>query len=114
MKEHFRDDQRGRTRAMRFLPWHLGFFWRYRPLPRGEFDEMSMEHPLMQTRIPAETDLPLLERVLRDPREALHERMADALWDAHTDDAAVAAFRGIGEELPPIEGEGKEIATSTG
>ncbi|HIE70000.1 MAG TPA: hypothetical protein EYP98_07390, partial [Planctomycetes bacterium] len=28
LKEHFRDDEKGRERTMRFLPWHLDFFCR--------------------------------------------------------------------------------------
>lgn len=114
MKEHFYDDDRGRVRVMRFLPWHLGFFWRYRPLPESEFGEDSRQHPLMQTRYAGDADLPLLESVLRDPREEMHVRLADALWDADTDAAAVASFEAIGAEMPPMTEGGREIATSTG
>lgn len=28
MKEHFRDDERGRQRAFYFWPWHFNFFCR--------------------------------------------------------------------------------------
>ena len=44
---------------MRFLPWHLGFFCRYRPFPRDEFEAESREHPLMQTRQSDPDDLPV-------------------------------------------------------
>lgn len=114
MKEHFRDDEKGRERAMRFLPWHLGFFWRYRAFPESQFGADSLEHPLMQTRYPAETDLPLLEQVLRDPREEVHGRLADLLWDAVDADAAVVAAEALGAALPPVTDGGREIATSTG
>lgn len=30
MKEHFRDDARGKRSAFYFLPWHFNFFSRYR------------------------------------------------------------------------------------
>lgn len=30
MKEHFRDDERGKRAAFYFLPWHFNFFCRYR------------------------------------------------------------------------------------
>jgi tRNA-dihydrouridine synthase 3 len=30
MKEHFRDDERGKRSAFYFLPWHFNFFSRYR------------------------------------------------------------------------------------
>ena len=34
-KEHFRADELGKKRYMEFMPWHFGFFCRYRPLPGG-------------------------------------------------------------------------------
>lgn len=30
MKQHFRDDERGKRAAFYFLPWHFNFFSRYR------------------------------------------------------------------------------------
>ena len=99
---------------MRFLPWHLGFFWRYRPLPESQYGEDSLSHPLMQTRYPAETGLPLLEQVLRDPRDEVHERLAAALWDTDDEAAAIEAFTKIGAEMPPATDGGREISTSTG
>lgn len=114
MKEHFRDDARGHERAMRFLPWHFGFFWRYRPLPEAEFAEQAREHPLMQTRNPHQEDLPLVEQVLRDPREEVHQRLADLMWAATSDAEAVAGVEAIGVELPPAADGGDEITTSHG
>jgi tRNA-dihydrouridine synthase 3 len=120
MKEHFYDDEKGKERAMRFLPWHFGFFWRYRPLPESEFGERSLQYPLMQTRRESDGELPLLEGVLRDPREEVHARLADSLWEAATGDEALQAVTAIGEELPPVTelpdtGRGtQEIATSHG
>jgi len=35
MREHFGDDAWGRQKAFYFLPWHLGFFFRYRYLPHN-------------------------------------------------------------------------------
>lgn len=117
MKEHFRDDAKGRDRAMRFLPWHLGFFWRYGPLPEAEFAEQSMQHPLLQTRhsnrSDAGADVPLLEAVLCDPREKIHQRLADVLWIAADDASAVAGFERVGRESPPdVDVGGAEIVTS--
>ncbi|MFI5184053.1 MAG: tRNA-dihydrouridine synthase family protein, partial [Vicinamibacteria bacterium] len=51
LREHFGSDDRGRARILRFLPWHLGFFCRYRPLPEAVFEAPSREHPLIQTRL---------------------------------------------------------------
>lgn len=70
-----------------FLPWHLDFFCGYRPL---------------------------LERVLRDGRETVHRRLADALWDAADEGDAVARFVRVDEELPPVAGEMDEVATAHG
>lgn len=120
MKEHFYDDEKGRQRAMRFLPWHFGFFWRYRPLPESEFGEQSLEHPLMQTRRRTGEQVSLLEAVLRDPREEVHQRLAGDLWDAATEAEAILAVTRIGEELPPVSElpdsarGSQEIATSHG
>jgi tRNA-dihydrouridine synthase 3 len=114
MKEHFRDDERGHERAMRFLPWHFGFFWRYRPLPEAEYGEQAREHPLMQTRRAEEDDLPLLEQVLRDPREDVHLRLAELMWVAESDAAAAAGVEEIGAALPPDLAGGGEIPTSHG
>lgn len=114
MKAHFRDDEKGRQRAMRFLPWHLGFFCRYRPFPRDEFEAKSREHPLMQTRQSDPDDLPVLERLLRDPRDEVHERLAALLLDAADLGGAVAAAEALAVELPPESGEAGEVATAHG
>ncbi len=120
MKEHFYDDDKGRQRAMRFLPWHFAFFWRYRPLPEAEFGAQSLEHPLMQTRRATGEEVSLLEGVLRDPREEVHTRIAEALWDAADQAAAIEALTRIGVELPPVEElpdtdrAVREIGTSNG
>lgn len=51
MKEYFHDDDLGKKRAMYFLPWHLGFLCRYRPLPASVYsDTSSATTPLMQAR----------------------------------------------------------------
>jgi tRNA-dihydrouridine synthase 3 len=113
-KEHFRDDEKGRKRAMFFLPWHLGFLCRYRPLPAAQYQEMSKAHPLMQTRLPDREQVPVLEQLLRDPREEVHAKMAAALWDAADDADTVARFLAIAAEHPPVSGEAAEVATAHG
>ena len=50
-KEHFRADELGKKRYMEFMPWHFGFFCRYRPLPETVYGGMAREHPLLQTRL---------------------------------------------------------------
>lgn len=114
MKEHFRDDQKGRDRTMRFLPFHLGFFCRYRPLPAEQYRDASHSHPLMQTRIPEDNDLPVLEALLRDPREDLHQLLADALWDSDSAGDAAKRFLDVAETNPPVAGSAGEVATAQG
>jgi len=115
LKEHFRDDDKGRERAMRFLPWHLEFFSRYRPLPVEQWQEASRAHPLMQTRLPSGGDeLDVLERLLRDPRAEVHTRLAELLWSVG--DAAELAERAaaLAIEMPPVAGEVVEARVSNG
>lgn len=117
MKEHFRDDALGRERAMRFLPWHFGFFWRYRPLPASQWLERAREYPLMQTRLEQEPDLPPLEAVLRDPRAEVHERLAAALWDSVDDSDAEQRVADVATAFPAVAIQGdevEEIRTSCG
>lgn len=114
MREHFRDDERGRVRAMRFLPWHLGMFCRWRPWPEDEYREASREHPLMQTRDERPAPEDPLECLLRDPREAVHDALAAILWDASDADAAVAEARALAERMPPEAGPSSELATAQG
>jgi tRNA-dihydrouridine synthase 3 len=95
-REHFGDDERGRSRIRRFLPWHLDFFSRYRALPEDAFGEASRRHPLLQSRLAAPSpDAPPLELLLADPRPEVHERLAAALIEA----ADFAEARGRAERL---------------
>jgi len=89
MKEHFRDDDLGKRRAMEFLPWHLGFFCRYRPLPAATYLSASQEHPLIQTRFPDTAPDSHLEMLLRDASPVTHHLMAEILWHAESDDEAI-------------------------
>ena len=114
MKEHFRDDAKGKKSAFFFLPWHMGFFCRYRPLPEVPWRAASRVHPLLQTRLPDTEELPLLERVLRDGREEVHRLLADALWDAGDVGDAIERFLKVGVDVPPVIGEPGEVATAQG
>ncbi len=105
LKEHFRDDERGRTRAMRFLPWHLGFFARWRPMPEERFQAAALEHPLMQTRFEDDgaDDLGPVERMLRDPREDVHEQLAALLWEAVDLDGLRGAVEELAARTPAVD-----------
>ncbi|MBK8980086.1 MAG: tRNA-dihydrouridine synthase family protein [Planctomycetes bacterium] len=117
LKEHFRDDDKGRERAMRFLPWHLGFFARWRPLPEAVWIERAREHPLLQTRLDDErpADLQPLERLLRDSREEVHAEFAALLWTATDLDALERDALALAERLPvPERFADDEVAVSHG
>lgn len=115
MKVHFRDDEKGRERTMRFLPWHFEFFCRYRPLSAQRWVDASREHPLMQTRLPDdELDLPVLEQLLRDPRPELHAQLATLLWEEADFAAAEARALALAAAMPPVAGEAGEMMTAHG
>jgi tRNA-dihydrouridine synthase 3 len=115
MKLHFRDDEKGRERAMRFLPWHFEFFCRYRPLSGARWEAASREHPLLQTRFADdEPDLPLLEKLLRDARPEVHTRLATLLWESADVGEAEARALALAAEMPPVAGEAGEVATAHG
>ncbi|MGE0453933.1 MAG: tRNA-dihydrouridine synthase family protein [Vicinamibacteria bacterium] len=111
MREHFGADDRGRKRILGFLPWHLGFFARYRPLPEQDWAARAAEHPLLQTRLPFGEDLPPLERLLRDGRPEVHEALAIALVDARTREEGAAKASELARALPPAA-EGPEAEFS--
>lgn len=108
MKEHFGDDDKGKRKAFYFLPWHFDFLTRWRPLPESVYGELSKEQPLISTRWDsiASTamgqrveDMTLLDRLLScDNREGAHPAMADALWEAESDQDAVVKFKKLAEE----------------
>ena len=93
---------------------HLDFFCRYRPFSDEKWVAAAKEHPLMQTRMPSEEGLSLLEQVLRDPRKEVHARLADVLWDAVDVDQAEAMALALAAEMPPEAGDAGEVATAHG
>lgn len=115
MKEHFRADEKGRERTMRFLPWHFEFFCRYRPLSEQRWVDASRQHPLMQTRFPNdETGLSVLELLLRDARPDVHARLATLLWESADLAEAKTRAMALAAEVPPVAGEAGEVATAHG
>jgi tRNA-dihydrouridine synthase 3 len=105
-REHFGEDERGRRRAMRFLPWHLNFLCRYRPLPEDQFAETARQHPLLQSRLDGAEPATPLERLLADTRPETHQRFAEELMDSVTADEALERARQLTSSLPPEGGEG--------
>ena len=108
-QDHFRADELGKKRYMEFMPWHFGFFCRYRPLPEAMYGEMASRYPLLQTRLGIVAakevegmdgdELPALERLLRCESEEAHARMSEALWDAlGSVERAVELFEDIAKD----------------
>ncbi|KXZ53882.1 hypothetical protein GPECTOR_6g800 [Gonium pectorale] len=106
MKEHFGDDAFGRRKAWYFFPWHFDFLTRYRALPETVYGQLSREHPLILTRMDTADPrvgeglegLSWAERLLRCQSPQAHEAIADALWEAASDDEALTALERIGRE----------------
>lgn len=76
MREHFGDDAWGRQKAFYFLPWHLGFLFRYRHLPEevcGSFIDafpgglMQKSREVDDMMGVCEADMSPLEQLLRRP-----------------------------------------------
>eukprot|EP00472_Partenskyella_glossopodia_P012652 CAMPEP_0197540850 /NCGR_PEP_ID=MMETSP1318-20131121/66832_1 /TAXON_ID=552666 /ORGANISM="Partenskyella glossopodia, Strain RCC365" /LENGTH=139 /DNA_ID=CAMNT_0043099957 /DNA_START=625 /DNA_END=1044 /DNA_ORIENTATION=- len=102
MKDHFGDDIRGRRSAFYFLPWHFGFFCRYRPLDEEQFLEASKSHPLIQSSriiddLLVGEEVSRLEALLRCTNDEAHNTIANVLWDAGTDAEAVEDLIKIAE-----------------
>lgn len=104
MKEHFGADDIGKNKAFYFLPWHLGFLARYRPLPEAAYGALSLVQPLISTRWESVAQAELgeslgaldpLERLLRCEADSAHGVVAEALWEAGSDEEAVAALRAL-------------------
>ncbi len=112
LREHFGEDERGQKRTMRFLPWHLNFLCRYRPLPEETYGEQSREHPLLQSRLDAVPWTTPLERLLADTRPETHGRLAEELLTSSTRDDALDRARRLAESLPP-ETTGRELRVAT-
>jgi tRNA-dihydrouridine synthase 3 len=114
MKEHFGDDARGQKKAMYFLPWHLGFLCRYRPLPEATFGAAARLHPLLQSRLDAELAATPLERLLGDGRPATHEAIARALWEGGDESDVLARLEELALRSIPETCIHTEVATAQG
>ena len=101
LREHFGEDDRGRGRAMRFLPWHMNFFCRYRPLPEDRYAEKARLHPLLQSRLDAGEPATPLEHLLADTRPETHQRIAEELMASATGEEALARAQQLAASLPP-------------
>jgi tRNA-dihydrouridine synthase 3 len=89
LREHFGADERGERRILYFLPWHMDFFSRYRPLPEEAWLEPSRVHPLLQTRLDVDTGASSLEALLADPRPEIHGRLSRELLASRSHEEAL-------------------------
>ena len=91
-REHWRDDEKGRTRIREFLLWHLGFWCRHAPR------HADGSYPRMQEREEQFTPRTPLEALLWRNDVAAHEYVATLLLDG-------AEKAGDPPPLPaPVEG----------
>jgi tRNA-dihydrouridine synthase 3 len=104
LRDHFGYGERGRGRILRFLPWHLDFFSRYRPLPEALFAERSRAHPLIQTRLAREDEVTPLESLLSDHRASTHETLSGELLEARSRDEALERAQRLAVDVPPPAG----------
>jgi tRNA-dihydrouridine synthase 3 len=110
LREHFGEDDRGRKRTMRFLPWHLNFFHRYRALPEAAYRERAREHPLLQSRLEPDPFHSPLERLLADSRPEVHQRLAEVLLGSASRQEALDGARRLAEQTPADDSGGVEEA----
>jgi tRNA-dihydrouridine synthase 3 len=89
LRDHFGTDARGERRIRHFLPWHLDFFSRYRPLPEDRYLDASRAHPLLQTRLDLAPGVSGLEALLADPRAETHDRISSELLASQSRDDAL-------------------------
>jgi hypothetical protein len=88
---------------MRFLPWHLNFFQRYRFLPEEAYGERAREHPLLQSRLEPEAFESSLGRLLSDSRPDVHRRLAEVLLGAGSRDEALEQAVTLAQDTPADE-----------
>ena len=113
LRDHFGDGERGRGRILRFLPWHLDFFSRYRPLPEALFRERSRAHPLIQTRLAIDDDVTPLESLLSDPRASTHEALSGELLESRSRDEALERAQRLAHDVEPVaSGVGEPFGTA--
>lgn len=113
MKEYFGDDEVGKRHSWKFLPWHFDFLSRYMPLPEEEYGETSIDRPLIQRRLERPDNMSPLEALLCDRHVETFDRIANILWDAHSDADAVGKLSSFAESHAFVEIQKDETTAST-
>jgi len=97
MKDHFGNDEMGRTKSWNFLPWHFDFFNRY----YYTNDDSDTTTPLIQSRwdIPDDelSTLSSLDKLMMNRCDDAHNLIAAALWESDSDDDAVRKLTSVAE-----------------
>ena len=101
LREHFGDDERGRKRTLRFLPWHLNFFCRYRPFPEEEFSSAVAGAPAAADADPGDPAASPLEALLRDARAETHAAFAGLVVASEGREEALARALELQGSLSP-------------
>lgn len=97
MKDHFGDDDMGRKKSWNFLPWHFEFLSRYMYHSEEEYNTISVDQPLIQSRSSIPTDAPPLQMLLSHRNKDVHNLIADALWSSDSNADAVSKLRVVSE-----------------
>jgi tRNA-dihydrouridine synthase 3 len=97
MKEHFGDDDLGRAKTWKFLPWHFSFFSRYQHFPEVTHKEESLSSPLIHNRIGVPEDSSPLDILFYHRSEEVHDRIADVLWNSDSSLNAVVGLQQLAE-----------------
>mmetsp|Transcript_31148 Transcript_31148/g.75294 ORF Transcript_31148/g.75294 Transcript_31148/m.75294 type:complete len:588 (-) Transcript_31148:404-2167(-) len=87
MKDYFGDDDLGRGKTWKFLPWHFSFFSRYMPYPEDNQTEEGT--PFMHRRIDHPKDVSPLYTLLSHRSEDAHDLISDSLWQSDSSTDAV-------------------------
>ncbi len=104
LKEHFGDDELGTRRIMKFLPWHLELFSRYRYLPQTQYSEEALRHPLIQSRIGnMDQVVDPVQRVLESAVPEVHASIAQILLSETEPANIFDRLEQLARELPTTE-----------
>lgn len=104
MRDHFGPDDIRGSHYDTFMPWHLSFLQRARPLPSSEYST-SLQDPLIQRRFgnimphESEEEVSLLKHLLRKEGQETFDAMANELWHSDSSEDATARLQRLAEEL---------------
>lgn len=112
MKEYFGDDELGRGKTWKFLPWHFSFFSRYAPYPDDDehTDGTTTNTPLIHRRIDLPVDASPLHILLSHKSEDTHDLISHALWESDSSRDAIRRLEDVAEGRDFLEIQNKVLA----